>query len=280
MRRERGQFKRSPRSRWLKGPLQQPAKVELAFMLPGFRFLFAAIILSMSILVFGLGAAALLRAAHEEFASAPAWRGTPETVFAQQNEATRPVLALLRVDTPLEQQPVEQKASDNVPALAAPAVIALAPAEPERTAALKPEDSAPPEAAKPEIAVAQTSPQVAAAPIQADGTASAENMKIVAALPSANEAVPVASEPTSAPVSPDAKMASTKIATLGGPAVMIEPPAASEKPDRSAIKKRLRAQRAKERRRIAQRARLARQAPLQQPADGFAQPAAATIRTR
>jgi len=52
-------------------------------MLPGFRFLFAAIVLSMSILVFGLGAAALLRAAHEEFASNPSWRGAPETIFAQ-----------------------------------------------------------------------------------------------------------------------------------------------------------------------------------------------------
>ena len=55
-------------------------------MLPGFRFLFAAIVLSMSILVFGLGAAALLRAAHEEFASTPSWRAAPEPKFAQQNE--------------------------------------------------------------------------------------------------------------------------------------------------------------------------------------------------
>ena len=53
-------------------------------MLPGFRFLFAAIVLSMSILVFGLGAAALLRAAHEEFASMPSRRAPPEPVFAQQ----------------------------------------------------------------------------------------------------------------------------------------------------------------------------------------------------
>ena len=30
-------------------------------MLPGFRFLFAAIVLSISMLIFGLGAAALLR---------------------------------------------------------------------------------------------------------------------------------------------------------------------------------------------------------------------------
>ena len=55
-------------------------------MLPGFRFLFAAILLSTSVLIFGLGAAALLRAAHEEVASAPARRAPPERVFAQQND--------------------------------------------------------------------------------------------------------------------------------------------------------------------------------------------------
>src|ERR1700749_3080560 len=78
-----------------------PAKRNLAFMLPGFRFLFGALVLSLSILVFGFGAAALLRTAHEEFASAPAWRPAPETRFAQAQETTQttqPVLALLRVD--------------------------------------------------------------------------------------------------------------------------------------------------------------------------------------
>ena len=108
-------------------------------MLPGFRFLFAAIVLSMSILVFGLGAAALLRAAHEEFASTPSWHAAPEPVFAQQSEATRPVLAMLRFEPP----PAEQKASDDVAARAAPdaapaeqAAIDPAPAEPEKVAAL------------------------------------------------------------------------------------------------------------------------------------------------
>ena len=67
-------------------------------MLPGFRFLFAAIVLSMSIMVFGLGAAALFRAAHEEFASNPSWHPSPETRFARQGEATKPVLAMLRID--------------------------------------------------------------------------------------------------------------------------------------------------------------------------------------
>ena len=97
-------------------------------MLPGFRFLFAAIVLSMSILVFGLGAAALLRAAHEEFASTPTWQPAPETRFAQSREAsqpaTPPVLAMLRVDdapkdASNDAPKTDQPASDNAPATAA-----------------------------------------------------------------------------------------------------------------------------------------------------------------
>src|SRR5450432_209096 len=119
------------------GPLQKPCEGGIRrSMLPGFRFLFAAIVLSMSILIFGLGAAALLRAAHEEFASNPSWHATPETTFAQQGEAirpepARPVLAMLRVDPP-----VTEKSPDAVPAAAAPAaqaVIPQPPAEPEKT---------------------------------------------------------------------------------------------------------------------------------------------------
>src|SRR6202171_6745743 len=91
------------------GPSQKPFEGGIRlFMLPGFRFLFAAIVLTMSILVFGLGAAALLRAAPEEVSSNPAWRAAPETVFAQQGETTRPVLTMLRV----EPQPAEPQAPD------------------------------------------------------------------------------------------------------------------------------------------------------------------------
>src|ERR1700688_1576147 len=123
-------------------------------MLPGFRFLFAAIMLSMSMLVFGLGATALLRAAHEEVASNPSWRAAPETRFAQPSEATGPVLAMLRADPP----GAAQKASDTVPPVAAPAepattfsaptepaASASTPAEPERMATLNSEDSPPQE---------------------------------------------------------------------------------------------------------------------------------------
>ncbi len=89
-------------------------------MLPGFRFLFAAIMLSMSLLVFGLGAAALLRAAHEEFATNPSWRAAPEVMFAQPAETTRPVLAMLRVD-----MPAAEKVRDDAPAPAEQAAIRL-----------------------------------------------------------------------------------------------------------------------------------------------------------
>jgi len=246
-------------------------------MLPGFRFLFAAIMLSLSILTFGLGAAALLRAAHEEVASNPSWRATPETTFAQQPEATRPdaartVLAMLRVDAP-----VVEKSSD-VPAATAPLAPAeqaaplSTPAEPEGIAARKPEDSSLPEPAKPEIPVSESPAKSEAAPALADAPAPADEIRIAAAtteaVPPANEAARAASGQASAAASPDTDMASTKIATLNGPPVTIgaQPSgkAAGAKPDTGAIQKRLQARRAAQRRRMAARARLARQALLQQ----------------
>ena len=274
-------------------------------MLPGFRFLFAAIVLSMSILVFGLGAAALLRAAHEAFASNPSWHMAPETTFAQQGEATKPALAMLRVEPqPAEQEPaeenaVEQKPADNVPESAAPAETAAtvpapeqtatisAPAEPGRIAALKPEDSSPPEIAKSEIAKPENSkPEILAteipaqsepAPAQsATAPAPADETKMAAteqAVPPANDTSPAASEQIGAPASLEADGAPSKIATLGGPPVTVEtpPPAKVDnaKPDESAIKKRLQARRAAQRRKIAARARVAAR---QLPANPFAQP--------
>ena len=106
-------------------------------MLPGLRFLFAAILLSMSILVFGLGAAALLRAAHEEVANIPARRPPPERVFAPANEPP-PTLAMVRLEPP-----VADNAPDNTDVAAAPAPVAeaTAPAEPEKLAAESAEDS-------------------------------------------------------------------------------------------------------------------------------------------
>jgi hypothetical protein len=241
-------------------------------MLPGFRFLFAAIVLSMSILVFGLGAAALLRAAHEEFASTPPWHATPETIFAQQSETARPVLAMLRVEPPA----TEPKAADNVPtatAPAEPAAIAATPAEPEpeRIAALKPEDASPAEAAKPEVPLPGAPAQNEAVAAQADGPASAAETKLAAVMSSANEAALAAPEQTGVPNSPDADIAATKIATLGGPPVTIEMAPPAKAAAATSDKKHKHARRTSQRRRIALPARVAGQAP-QPPANPFAQP--------
>src|SRR6266404_5525119 len=131
-------------------------------MLPGFRFLVAAIVLSMSILVFGLGAAALLRAAHEEVASRPSWRAAPETVFAQQNEVTQPVLAMLRLEPP-----ADQKAPEPVAAVDAPAEpITATAAEPERIVALKPEGPTTTESATPETPAPENPTRSEIAPVR------------------------------------------------------------------------------------------------------------------
>ena len=66
-------------------------------MLPGFRFLFAATLLTVSLLVFGLGAAALLRASHEQFVSLPK-QAVPAPIFAQTADAALPTLSMLRVE--------------------------------------------------------------------------------------------------------------------------------------------------------------------------------------
>jgi hypothetical protein len=111
------------------GPGQFAAGAEIRnpSMLPGFRFLFAAILLSASILVFGLGAAALLRATHEQYVSNPSWRNGPqEKVFAQAADPAQPVLAALRA----EPEPAEPTPSlrDQVPTIGLPA------SEPEQVA--------------------------------------------------------------------------------------------------------------------------------------------------
>jgi hypothetical protein len=236
-------------------------------MLPGFRFLFAAIVLSTSILVFGLGAAALLRAAHEEFASTPSWHTATETLFAQQSETTPPVLAMLRVEPP----PADQKASENAAAPPEPAAVSPAPSQPEKIAVLRSGGPTLPEPPGPEAPVQaqNAAPAETAPPASAMGETKTATTEMVLSSP----AMPA--EQAGAPGSSDAGAASTKIAALGNAPVSVEPKprarTASAKPDASALKKRAEARRAIQRRRIAQRAGVARQAP-QQAADPFAQP--------
>ena len=199
-------------------------------MLPGLRFLFAAIVLSMSMLVFGLGATALLRAAHEEFASTPSWHASPEPVFAQRTETPAPVLAMLRAEPPAAEEnapdqlpaavtTAEQRATGDIPAepdaaatppepevtakpvepevIATPAEpeVSAGPPEPERTAALQPEDSSRPEIAKPEMPATESPARQEAAPAQTVAPAATDETEVTASTPTS------ASEEVSAPAS-------------------------------------------------------------------------------
>ena len=252
-------------------------------MLPGFRFLFAAIILSMSVLVFGLGAAALLRAAHEQFASIPSRRAPPEPVFAQQGEPPMPTLALLRFEPAVaEKEP--DTAPDNAAAVTSAAtetpaapVFEATPAEPEKLAALQPQEAIAAEPTKPEIPAAEPAPVTEATPAETPATNDAVKPAATEEPPAPATTASTAPEPAAEAPSPEGNIAATKIATLGGPAVTIDQPEAakttSAKPDRSDARKR-----AKERRRLAARraaALRAQQAAAPQLADPFAQPSLA-----
>jgi hypothetical protein len=321
------------------------AKRNLASMLPGFRFLFAAIVLSMSVLVFGFGAAALLRTAHEEFASTPSWQPAPETRFAQNRPAassapqpgSQPVLAMLRVDDPPKETPQEtpkqalkeapkdslkadQPASDAAPAAAAIDQAATTAIEqqsaPEKVAALPAADSSPqettketvqPKAAMPEASVAESPPPATPdAPAAADPATTAQQPTNQAAPAPAAEIAQVspeqvspeqvspeqvspdqassehpapeaAPEPASAPIPANPTSISTRIATLGGPPVTIEPSKAksdSAKSDDSAVRKRQHARREVRRRRIVVRRQVRQTTQL----DAFGQPVASTTR--
>jgi hypothetical protein len=261
-------------------------------MLPGFRFLFGAVVLLMSILVFGFGAAALLRTAHEEFASAPAWRPAPETRFAQAHEPTPPVLALLRVDdAPKDTGKDTPPALNDVPANAAADPVAAPSPQPDldKTTALAPADTPPSEAAKPDTdavqnPVSENPPQADATLAPADAPATAQTKLATTEQPSADAPAQVtapaatqatnqatedaapASETVSAPAAvvapappeqasmPNSTSVSARVATLGGPAVSIAAPTkdAVAKHERNLIRKR-QARRAAQRRRIALR---------------------------
>jgi hypothetical protein len=258
-------------------------------MLPGFRFLLAAIMLSMSLLVFGLGAAALLRVAHDEFASNPSWRGAPEVTFAQPAESTPPVLAMLSVDL----RGADKSQDDSATAPAKPAAAA---APPEgcsgqiaamRTEELPPRADARPDAAMPEVAVAENAAAAEIAPAPAARSAAAEEIQTASfATPSRDDPPAVAlGEQIDAQTAPGSGLTSTKIATLGGPPVEIETPKPrtgavkpdQALPDQNAAKNSATAKRAAKLRRItAARARLTaqQQAQWQQANPFFPQPTA------
>jgi hypothetical protein len=267
-----------------RGPSQTlQAKVEYQFMLPGFRFLLAAIVLSTSLLIFGLGAAALLRAAHEEFASIPSRRAPPETMFAQRGDAG-PTLAMLRVEpSVVDENAIEPPIADNVqdqPAInLAPTEVEKPAAESDKVVALDtatpPENSPPSEAPTSETAAPEIPIQAQAPSAQVDDAPAPAAAAKVAAIAEITPAAPDRSatakpDQATAPIEDSTRIAETRIATLGGPPVTIE----TQTPSKIApavVKRSAQARRVVKRRRIAPRPRVTQQAP-QAPADPFARP--------
>jgi hypothetical protein len=246
-------------------------------MLPGFRFLCVAIVLSISLLIFGLGAAALLRAAHQEFASIPSRRPPPEVMFVQREDAA-PTLAMLRVepsvvDEKAVEPPIADPVQDQPAIIPAPTKVEKPVAEPDKVAALdtatpveNAQPSEPPisEAAAPEIPIQAETQAEADAPSAETKVAAIAEMTPV---PS-NESAVTMPDQASAPIDESTRIAETIIATLGGPPVTI----GTQTPSKiaPAVKKHAQARRIVMRRRIAP-ARVTQHTP-QTPADPFARP--------
>lgn len=295
------------------GPWHVAAGAEIRnfSMLPGFRFLFAAILLSASILVFGLGAAALLRASHEQYVSNPSWRNGPqEKVFAQAPEPAQPVLAVLRAEPEAAAEPTPSPSlRDQVPTIALPLSepeqvatvttgtdarlqVVVAPAEVPAAEPANPE-TIKPEMIKPETTKAETSePETtgpekttdAAAPAPADTLTPADTAApIPETKPAAAASAPAAADPSAALASSARDITSGKMAVLNDPATTAwkDPPAkvktGSSTPESKAAKPR--AHKVKKRRRIVRRP----PPPVQQ-LDPFGRPqptlAATTTRAR
>lgn len=253
-------------------------------MLPGFRFLVAAVVLSISLLVFGLGAAALLRTAHEEFASLPVRRTAPQSAFSQQPEAP-PTLAMLRLE-PHDAKPAVAETPIAPPLDLAPPVAAAPEseraAEPDRLASLSattpaadatpPVEVSQPEPAKVEVAAPATTVALApAAPVPPSPAAE----KILAPEPAVTasiDAAPAPDQPATTLTDADTKLASTKIAVLGGPPVTIEVPPAP-KPVAAPVKKvKKEKERPVKKRRVAERSAPPAVAPATSDAFGWQQP--------
>jgi hypothetical protein len=242
-------------------------------MLPGFRFLLAAILLSVSILVFGLGAAALLRAAHEEFASNPSWRATREVRFAQAEETDRTTLAMLRIEpqadaAKMTDAPIGVTLAVTPSASAAPA--AVEPPTPEAEEPPATATSSPIETAAVESPPAEASPSPDTAPVAATTDRAAVAEKVMTAAteeasapqdaPSPVNAEATKPEQSTTPPAAEIAAPATRLASRGDQSTtVVETAKIGAKPERGATKPHPRAQHAKERHKPA-RARPAQQA--------------------
>jgi hypothetical protein len=231
-------------------------------MLPGFRFLCAAIVLSVSMMVFGLGAAAFMRAAHQQFATLPLVRA-PGAQFARQSEPA-PVLAMLRIDAAVAEPASPEPASPEPPAsIAMPAAepvveVTAATPEPDKIAVATASDAATHAVEPPE----QQSPDTPAPGATSSEPASAAVTNTAVQVASAEPVAPAASEPLapSTPLAAFPAPESKKIADASASAAPAKPDArgktvavAENKAGKADVKKPVHAKRKVVRRRHAKR---------------------------
>jgi hypothetical protein len=214
-------------------------------MLPGFRFLLAAILLSTSILVFGLGAASLLRASHEQYVSNPSWRnGLQEQMFTQASEPAQPVLTALRVE------PVANEATpamqDQIPSIGLPAVET----GPEQMAAVTLEAKAQPQVAAiaPVLEAAPPAPVVEPAKSEAASPAPADTLTPADTTAAITTKTPAPEVPRTATVAPASRVTDIAAARM---AALNELAPAKTRADSATAKPR--ANKPKKRRRIVRR---------------------------
>jgi len=191
-------------------------------MLPGFRFLLAAILVSTSILVFGLGATSLLRATHEQYVSNPSWRNGPqEQVFAQSPEpAQQPVLAALRVEpvAAIVNEAPAPVVPEQVPSIGQPAVET----GPEQMAAVTlpvKAQSEPQAEVQPGVQVAAVAPAAETLPPAVEALAP-QPAKSEAAAPAPTDTLtPADTTATAAAPSPSPTMSATDVPRTATPAL-------------------------------------------------------------
>jgi len=270
-------------------------------MLPGFRFLLAAIALSVALPVFGLGVVSLFHAAQQDFAGNVAWHSPPETRWTKPMPT--PVLAMLQVDAPaartvtsdpsspvppVGESPVNSAAAQPVVPASSGSDFAKPPAQSSETQvssdptsdrpasgpAVTPRESkadTPPLAANPAAAATEAVQAPPAPPAETEATKPQQTAE-VESTPASGTTGPVSDADRPAPVAvaaltpPSASLAASTLVTAKA--------AANTKP--TAAQKPARAKRVVRRQRRVVHARAATPAvqpqPFQQASDPFAQP--------
>lgn len=195
-------------------------------MLPGFRFIFAATILSLSLVIFGLGAAGLLRSTHGKYIG-QSIRRAELAYYPPQQTFPNPTAAMLRLDDVVLTPPEETTTTSASAHVAAPAeTVPLAEVASVATIASSPR-------ARDEI-IAEDKPVLGAIPASqssADATAPRPaNLTVANVTPDTPQpapepvAAPQATEPAGAEPAP--VVAATETAPAPAASSAIEPSAA------------------------------------------------------